>query len=219
MDAQDRRRCPLPVLPPMARPNGRPAAPVPEPPIPRGWCGVTCRADAVGDTLAGSTRLAEDCLQLGLAALEAQFEQRHGLVRDGDGHVVRLVVYALGKLGGGELNFSSDVDLVYAYAAGGESDGARPLAAEDYFARLGQALARLLDAPTADGFCTLDLRLRRSALPGASRDLRAMSVIQREASTGALRRRRRGRAGDIPPRGFLARAAVRLPPLSRLLRA
>ncbi|MBB6598392.1 bifunctional [glutamate--ammonia ligase]-adenylyl-L-tyrosine phosphorylase/[glutamate--ammonia-ligase] adenylyltransferase [Luteimonas sp. MC1825] len=117
--------------------------------------------DAVGDTLAGSTRLAEDCLQLGLAALEAQFEQRHGLVRDGDGHVVRLVVYALGKLGGGELNFSSDVDLVYAYAAGGESDGARPLAAEDYFARLGQALARLLDAPTADGFChRVDLRLR-----------------------------------------------------------
>ncbi|MBJ6982325.1 bifunctional [glutamate--ammonia ligase]-adenylyl-L-tyrosine phosphorylase/[glutamate--ammonia-ligase] adenylyltransferase [Luteimonas sp. MC1572] len=117
--------------------------------------------DSVGDTLAATTRLAEDCLQLGLAALEEQFEQRHGRVRDADGRAVRLVVYALGKLGGGELNFSSDVDLVYAYAAGGESDGARPLAAEDYFARLGQALARLLDEPTGDGFChRVDLRLR-----------------------------------------------------------
>src|SRR5690554_880393 len=117
--------------------------------------------DDVAATLAGSTRLAEDCLQLGLDALETQFAARHGVVRDGEGMPVRLVVFALGKLGGGELNFSSDVDLVYAYADTGESDGPRPLAADDYFARLGRALAKLLDEPTADGFChRVDLRLR-----------------------------------------------------------
>ena len=117
--------------------------------------------DAVDATLRGATQLAEDCLQLALAALEAEFAQRHGVVRSEDGSVQRLVVFGLGKLGGGELNFSSDIDLVYAYPQAGESDGARPLAAEEYFARLGQRLARLLDETTADGFChRVDLRLR-----------------------------------------------------------
>lgn len=122
--------------------------------------------DSVDDTLAGSTRLADTCLRLALDALQAQFAHRHGTVRDAQGQPVRLVVFGLGKLGGGELNFSSDVDLVYAYESGGGassggSDGPRPLAAEDYFARLGQQLAKLLDDTTADGFShRVDLRLR-----------------------------------------------------------
>ena len=117
--------------------------------------------DPVDAILAGSTRLAECCLQLALEALEAEFAKRHGVVRAADGSVQRLVVFGLGKLGGGELNFSSDIDLVYAYPQAGESDGARPLAAEDYFARLGQRLAKLLDEPTVDGFShRVDLRLR-----------------------------------------------------------
>ena len=124
------------------------------------WRDVT-GLDTVADTLAGSTRLAERCLEAALSALEAEFAARHGVVRAADGSVQRLVVFGLGKLGGGELNFSSDVDLVYAYEQGGESDGPRPLAAEDYFARLGQQLAKLLDEVTADGFChRVDLRLR-----------------------------------------------------------
>lgn len=133
--------------------------------------------DDVDATLAGSTRLAETCLALALTALERQFQQRHGQVLAADGSVQRLVVFGLGKLGGGELNFSSDVDLVYAYPQAGQSDGARPLAAEEYFARLGQQLARLLDETTADGFChRVDLRLRpfgsagRVALPFAGMD-------------------------------------------------
>ncbi|PPT58939.1 bifunctional [glutamate--ammonia ligase]-adenylyl-L-tyrosine phosphorylase/[glutamate--ammonia-ligase] adenylyltransferase [Xanthomonas arboricola] len=117
--------------------------------------------DSVDATLAGATRLAETCLQCGLQALEQQFRDRHGQVIAEDGSVQRLVVFGLGKLGGGELNFSSDVDLVYAYPQGGQSDGARPLAAEEYFARLGQQLAKLLDETTADGFShRVDLRLR-----------------------------------------------------------
>ncbi|WP_459077398.1 bifunctional [glutamate--ammonia ligase]-adenylyl-L-tyrosine phosphorylase/[glutamate--ammonia-ligase] adenylyltransferase [Pseudoxanthomonas fibrivorans] len=117
--------------------------------------------DDVDATLAGSTRLAEDCLRLALAAVEDEFAGRHGVVRDAQGVAQRLVVFGLGKLGGGELNFSSDIDLVYAYPHDGESDGRRALAAEDYFARLGQRLAKLLDEATADGFChRVDLRLR-----------------------------------------------------------
>ncbi|MFL6591324.1 MAG: glutamine-synthetase adenylyltransferase, partial [Luteimonas sp.] len=116
--------------------------------------------DTVAETLAGSTALAESCLQVALRALEGEFEQRFGRVRSG-GAAQRLVVFGLGKLGGGELNFSSDVDLVFAYESEGTSDGARALAAEDYFARLGQQLAKLLDEVTAEGFShRVDLRLR-----------------------------------------------------------
>ncbi|UNP30429.1 bifunctional [glutamate--ammonia ligase]-adenylyl-L-tyrosine phosphorylase/[glutamate--ammonia-ligase] adenylyltransferase [Lysobacter gummosus] len=122
--------------------------------------------DSVEDTLEGSTHLAEVCLQTALHALEHEFEQRHGAVRTADGERVRLVVFGLGKLGGAELNFSSDVDLVYAYEHDGGTqfdgrDPARALDAETYFAKLGQQLARLLDEITAEGFChRVDLRLR-----------------------------------------------------------
>ncbi|MGH8081960.1 MAG: bifunctional [glutamate--ammonia ligase]-adenylyl-L-tyrosine phosphorylase/[glutamate--ammonia-ligase] adenylyltransferase, partial [Lysobacter sp.] len=122
--------------------------------------------DRVEDTLEGSTRLAEVCLQTALHALEQEFAQRNGAIRTADGQPVRLVVFGLGKLGGAELNFSSDVDLVYAYEHDGSTqfdgrDPARALDAETYFAKLGQQLARLLDELTAEGFChRVDLRLR-----------------------------------------------------------
>jgi len=115
----------------------------------------------VDGILAGSTALADACLQLAHDALELEMVQRFGVVRDSEGNPQRLVVFGLGKLGGGELNFSSDVDLVYAYEHEGESDGTRSLDAQDWFARLGQQLAKLLDEVTADGFChRVDLRLR-----------------------------------------------------------
>ncbi len=153
------------------------APPVLEPQQPADWPGLLRRyraamstrlvwrdlagMDSVQQTLAGSTGLAEQCLQLALGALETEFASRHGVVRDDAGNAQRLVVFGLGKLGGGELNFSSDVDLVYAFAQRGESDGARPLDADEYFARLGQRLAKLLDDTTADGFShRVDLRLR-----------------------------------------------------------
>ena len=124
------------------------------------WRDVVEGAD-VEEILAGSSALAETCLRLALDALEADFARRFGVVRDAAGAVQRLVVFGLGKLGGRELNFSSDIDLVYAYEHEGESDGARSLHAQDYFARLGQQLAKLLDEVTADGFChRVDLRLR-----------------------------------------------------------
>src|SRR3970282_2464556 len=101
--------------------------------------------DDVDATLAGSTRLAETCLQVALEALEAEFAERHGVLRDRQGQPQRLVVFGLGKLGGEELHFSSDVDLVYGYEHDGESDGARPLSAEAYFAPLGQQWAKRAD--------------------------------------------------------------------------
>ncbi len=102
------------------------------------------------------------------AAIEAAVRYaRHGLVlrygepRSAQGVVQPLVVLAMGKLGGGELNFSSDVDLVFLFPEHGETDGARSIANEEFFTRLGQGVIRLLGAPTHEGLVLrVDMRLR-----------------------------------------------------------
>jgi glutamate-ammonia-ligase adenylyltransferase len=122
--------------------------------------------DHVEQTLAGSSALAETCLGAALAYAESTLVRRHGTPRNADGVAQRLVVIAMGKLGGGELNFSSDIDLILAFAENGASDGVdsenvRALANEAYFARLGQLLVKLLAEITVDGYAfRVDLRLR-----------------------------------------------------------
>lgn len=97
-----------------------------------------------------ATRYAEDCLRQGF-----------GRLRDEEGDEPRLVVLAMGKLGGGELNFSSDIDLIFLFSGNGESDGARRLSAQEYFTRLTRHIVALLDEVTEDGFVyRVDTRLR-----------------------------------------------------------
>ncbi|MEO5625440.1 MAG: bifunctional [glutamate--ammonia ligase]-adenylyl-L-tyrosine phosphorylase/[glutamate--ammonia-ligase] adenylyltransferase [Dokdonella sp.] len=123
-------------------------------------------ADAVETILAGASVLADCCIEAALRGAERQVSARHGFVRDARGQVQRMVVLALGKLGGGELNFSSDIDVVFAYAengdsAAGEEKGLRALDAAAYYARVGQALVSLLADRSADGYVyRVDLRLR-----------------------------------------------------------
>ena len=117
--------------------------------------------DTVPDTLAATSRLYEALLELALRHAERALAVRHGILRDTKGQPQRLVIMALGKLGGGELNFSSDVDLIIAYPEDGASDGLRPLEAAEYAARLTQAIVGLLSETTADGQAArVDLRLR-----------------------------------------------------------
>lgn len=118
--------------------------------------------DMVETTLTGSSVLAETCLEFALRHAERHLAERHGVVRNEAGEVQRLVVLALGKLGGAELNFSSDVDLVLAYdEGGGVSDGARSLDAEVWYSRVCQHLISLLADRTQDGYVyRVDLRLR-----------------------------------------------------------
>ncbi|MGC1523727.1 MAG: bifunctional [glutamate--ammonia ligase]-adenylyl-L-tyrosine phosphorylase/[glutamate--ammonia-ligase] adenylyltransferase, partial [Steroidobacteraceae bacterium] len=74
---------------------------------------------------------------------------------------VPLIVLGMGKLGGRELNFSSDIDLVFLFSEGGQTDGPREIENEEYFNRLGRELIRLLDARNEDGFVfRVDMRLR-----------------------------------------------------------
>ena len=117
--------------------------------------------DDLESTLRESSRIAEHCLEHALAAVAGALARRHGWPRLADGRVQRMVVFALGKLGGGELNFSSDIDLVFAYPHSGSTDGARLLDNEAWFIRVGQRLIQLLDETTADGFgFRVDMRLR-----------------------------------------------------------
>ncbi|MBS9403852.1 bifunctional [glutamate--ammonia ligase]-adenylyl-L-tyrosine phosphorylase/[glutamate--ammonia-ligase] adenylyltransferase [Halomonas sp. TRM85114] len=114
-------------------------------------------------TGAAVSRLAETCLESALAWLEAHVAPRWGRPAPRrDGSEQRLVVLGMGKLGAGELNLSSDIDLIFAFPEKGETEGGRkPIEHQEYFTKLGQKLITALDAVTADGFAfRVDMRLR-----------------------------------------------------------
>lgn len=73
-----------------------------------------------------------------------------------------MLIIGMGKLGGGELNFSSDIDLIFTYPENGSTQGARTsIDNAQFFTRLGQRIIKALAQPTVDGFCyRVDMRLR-----------------------------------------------------------
>jgi len=77
------------------------------------------------------------------------------------GEAQRIVVVAMGKLGGGELNVSSDVDLIYVYPEDGETSGPRRISNQEYFTQLSQKISQALSELTPDGYVfRVDTRLR-----------------------------------------------------------
>jgi len=105
--------------------------------------------------------IADELLRAAAGYAQARLAKRFGRIRDGAGNPVELVIIAMGKLGGRELNFSSDIDVIFAYPAGGSSDGGRSLDAQTYFNRLAREIVGLIDEVTADGFVfRTDTRLR-----------------------------------------------------------
>jgi len=119
-----------------------------------GWADLT-------ETLAELTAFADTAIRSALGYARGTLIARYGEPRSALGAAQPLLVIGMGKLGGGELNFSSDVDLVLLFPEHGETDGARPIANEEFFTRLAQALVRLLESPTAEGHVLrVDLRLR-----------------------------------------------------------
>ena len=112
-------------------------------------------------TLAELSAFAEAAIVSALQHAQRSLVLRYGEPRSAAGERQPLVIIGMGKLGGGELNFSSDVDLVLLFPEHGDTDGARGISNEEFFTRLGQGLARLLETPTADGLVLrVDLRLR-----------------------------------------------------------
>ena len=137
----------------------------------RVWLVTTAR-DLAGDAdlaevVAAWSDLAEVCIGTALGFHHAELAVRHGEPRDQHGQPLQMVVIGMGKLGGRELNVSSDIDLVYLYpeegdtAADDPSAPVRPLSNHEFFIRLGRKLAAALNENTADGFVfRVDLRLR-----------------------------------------------------------
>ncbi|MFI4952116.1 MAG: bifunctional [glutamate--ammonia ligase]-adenylyl-L-tyrosine phosphorylase/[glutamate--ammonia-ligase] adenylyltransferase [Burkholderiales bacterium] len=122
---------------------------------------LTGRADLY-EVCATMTRLAEIAIGAAVDAHRRWLAAVHGEPIGADsGALEQLIVVAMGKLGGGELNVSSDVDLVFVYPEDGSTSGPKVLANQDFFDRLGRRVAGALAEPSSEGsvFRT-DLRLR-----------------------------------------------------------
>src|SRR6478672_3128317 len=108
------------------------------------------------------TSLADIAISTAVEHLQREFTGRYGEpIGEESGGVQTLHVIGMGKLGGNELNVSSDIDLVFAYPEDGETRGARPLSNHEFFIRFSRRLIKLLNELTGDGYVfRVDMRLR-----------------------------------------------------------
>jgi glutamate-ammonia-ligase adenylyltransferase len=131
--------------------------------------------DLLGDAdLAATTlelaNLADACLDAAWRDADAAARAQYGTPRDAAGAPTGFAVIGMGKLGGQELNYSSDIDLMFVYGADGETSGGRAgrLPNGEYFARVARDIVALLEASTEDGYVfRVDLRLRPEGRSGA----------------------------------------------------
>jgi glutamate-ammonia-ligase adenylyltransferase len=136
--------------------------------IERDLCG---RAD-LAEVLETITAFAGFAVQTHLAALSAEMAVAHGApIGEESGTPQEMIVLGMGKLGGGELNVSSDIDLIFVYPEHGEtrvtSPEQRPLSNHEFFTRLGKKLIGALSEITEDGFTfRVDMALRPNGTSG-----------------------------------------------------
>lgn len=132
--------------------------------------GQVMAADLAGalslqDVTEALTSLAEFTCQQALQAASAEVAERHGQPCNAAGEPQDLLVVGMGKLGGRELNVSSDIDLIFIYPESGETTGRSPgqgvISNHEFFTKVGQRLIPLLADVTAEGFVfRVDMRLR-----------------------------------------------------------
>ncbi|HZP11148.1 MAG TPA: bifunctional [glutamate--ammonia ligase]-adenylyl-L-tyrosine phosphorylase/[glutamate--ammonia-ligase] adenylyltransferase [Nevskiaceae bacterium] len=131
------------------------------------WRDVVANAP-LDEVLGALSDLADACCAAALSFAEARLRQRFGTPRDDEGNESRPVVLGMGKLGGRELNFSSDIDLIWCYTAPGATAGARSIANEEFFGKLAQDVGRILSEKTEHGFVfRVDTLLRPFGSAGA----------------------------------------------------
>ncbi len=115
--------------------------------------------------LAEVTRVCSELAEVAVTAardfLHADLASIHGEPLDSQGHGQRMIIVGMGKLGGLELNVSSDIDLIFVYPEDGETAGPRRLTNHEFFTRLGKRLNNVIGEATMDGFVfRVDMRLR-----------------------------------------------------------
>ena len=132
---------------------------------------VAGRAD-LAEVLAAISRFADFAVQKALADQHAALCELHGVpIGEESGRPQQMIVVGMGKLGGRELNVSSDIDLIFLYPEGGETvcsrDDQRPLSNHEFFVRLGKRLIAQLAEITEDGYCfRVDMALRPNGASG-----------------------------------------------------
>ena len=115
----------------------------------------------LSETLADLSGLADDCIQYALSFLYNQACEKRGTPLLSNGRPQQIVVLGMGKLGAYELNYSSDIDLIFAYAENGVLPDRKETSYSEFFTRLCQSLVKVLDEITVDGFVfRTDIRLR-----------------------------------------------------------
>lgn len=129
------------------------------------WRDLTAWADT-RETLADLSNLADACIVFAHDSAYKDLTLRHGVPHGAESDTPQsLVILGMGKLGGRELNYSSDIDLVFVYPEDGETrkqaGNERVIENAEFFLRLGQRVINLLANKTADGFVyRVDMRLR-----------------------------------------------------------
>src|SRR5437660_10294897 len=118
----------------------------------------------LAETTAEFSALADVLIEDALRESESRMQQRYGIPQrlDAEGRAVHtpFAVLSLGKLGGNELNYSSDVDLMYVFGDGEEPPNAA-VSNREYFIRLAQQVTEILSRMTREGAAfRIDLRLR-----------------------------------------------------------
>lgn len=107
------------------------------------------------------SHLADACVEAAYRISMGHALARYGEPRGGGGKPARFVVLALGKLGGEELNYSSDIDLIFLYDSEGRASGEKGISNAEFFARTGGEIVRLLSDHTSLGQAyRVDMRLR-----------------------------------------------------------
>ena len=135
------------------------------------------------NTLKQISTLAKTLISFAYQHALNEMQHKYGEVVNAQGEVQNFIIFALGKLGGFELNYSSDVDLVFCYTDNGQSNGEKSLDAQRYFNRLGRCIIQILDSVTADGIVyRVDMRLRPfgSASPLTCSVLNLLNYLESE---------------------------------------
>jgi len=125
------------------------------------WRDLSGRAN-LAETMADLSGFADACIDCSLSTLYNLQCRVDGIPRNKNGSRQHLTVFGLGKLGGRELNFSSDVDLIFSYPEAGKTDHPeKPQTSDSFFIRLCRNLIKTLSEITPDGqVFRVDMRLR-----------------------------------------------------------
>lgn len=129
-----------------------------------------CDLAPMTETTRDMSNLAEVTIQAAIEFHQSRLQPRFGVpMGRHSGLAQPLVVLGMGKLGGYELNVSSDIDLMFCYPESGETEGGKKsISNQEYFIKLGQKLINSLDQNTVDGFVfRVDMRLRPYGQSGA----------------------------------------------------